>query len=347
MRNFLFSAIALISAMAQGCHAEVASKVISGQATSTGVSENMTEKRAIADALENFLYMSGGNLKSSILSENGEIIFDRIHFQSSVRIIGFDVLGKQRSKGQTVVSLRVFFDSKTNENSCSSLQKFAFQINSSDLFIEPGSPSMFAEFEQYLSTAFADVVSNHASILGHAIPLKPLDYNSLLNATTVKSQRGDLLRIKGQLDYIPESNEVVFHSKVLTDNRYLESELSPQRIKVKTREKSLLSLNRDFLRQKSEVFDELTSPLLNMLNRALENARCKPTFGQLKSKGNIYTVNLGVQDGINSNSIFMLNDGSTAAFKAIKVFDNESDLVALTSTRKNLSYANKRVYLLE
>ena len=54
-----------------------------------------------------------------------------------------------------------------------------------------------------------------------------------------------------------------------------------------------------------------------------------------------------MQDGINSNSIFMLNDGSTAAFKAIKVFDNESDLVALTSTRKNLSYANRRVYLLE
>ena len=347
MRNFLISAFALISIMTQVCHAEVASKVITGQATSTGVSENMTEKRAIADALENFLYASGGNLKSSILTENGEIIFDRIHFQSSVKIIGFDVLGKQRSKGQTVVSLKVFFDSKNNENSCSKLQKFAFQIVSNDLHVEPGSPSMFAEFEKYLDTAVADVVSTHASILGYAAPTKSLDYNSLLNATTVKSQRGDLLKIKGQLDYVPESNEVVFHSNVLTDNRYLEGELSPKRVKVKTREKSLLSLNRDFLRQKSEVFDELTSPLLNMLNGALENARCKPIFGQLKAKGNMYRVNLGIQDGINSNSIFMLNDGSTAAFKAIKVYDNESDLVALTSTRKNLSYANKRVYLLE
>jgi hypothetical protein len=230
MRNFLISAFALISIMTQVCHAEVASKVITGQATSTGVSEDMTEKRAIADALENFLYASGGNLKSSILTENGEIIYDRIHFQSSVKIIGFDVLGKQRSKGQTVVSLKVFFDSKNNESSCSKLQKFAFQIGSSELFIEPGSPSMFTEFENYLDTAFADVVSNHASILGRSVPARSLNYNSLLNATTVKSQRGDLLRIKGQLDYIPESNEVVFHSKVLTDNRYFEGELSPQRV---------------------------------------------------------------------------------------------------------------------
>ena len=102
-----------------------------------------------------------------------------------------------------------------------------------------------------------------------------------------------------------------------------------------------------FLRDKHEVFEELTTPLISMLAHALQKARCKPISGVVKLVGKNHTVNLGSFDGITANSLFMLTDGSRGVFKPVKIFNEMSTVVALTSSPTGSLYQNKQVYLLK
>ena len=343
---FLFFSFAILS-LAGSTQADVLSAVVNGRATMTGVDNTMIKKRAIADALENFLFLQGGKVRSSILSENGEIIFDRIYFESNASVLGFDLVDSQQDNGQVKVTLKVFFKAERNEAVCHTEQDINLSLLPTDLNIGAGAPNFSQEFTSYLDTALLGVVLEHANVLPHTAQTSDLNYANLLNATVQDIPPSDTLALEGRLRYSSESMDLTFEAMLNSDNRYLEPELFPVNVTVGTRYKSLLSAQKSFLRDKHEVFEELTTPLISMLSDALKKARCKPISGVIKLVGKNHTVNLGSVDGITTESLFMLTDGSRGVFKPVKIFNEMSTVVALTSSPTGSLYQDKRVYLLE
>ena len=347
MRNYFLSFIFAILSITSGALADVSSVVVDGRAIITGVDNTLIKKRAIADALENFLYLQGGEVHSSILSENGEIIFDRIHFKSNASVLGFDLLGSQQDDGQVTVTLEVFFNTKYSEDVCHTKQDINLSLLPTNLRVGSGAPNFSQDFNSYLDAALLGIVLEYANVLPHSAQTSELNYATLLNATVNDTPPGDTMTVEGILRYSPAAMSLSFEAMVRSDNRYLEPELGPIRVTARTRSPSLLSPQKGFLRDKHEVFEELTTPLISMLAHALQKARCKPISGVVKLVGKNHTVNLGSVDGITASSLFMLTDGSRGVFKPVKIFNEMSTVVALTSSPTGSLYQNKQVYLLK
>ena len=347
MRNYFLTFIFAILSITGGALADVSSVVVDGRAIITGADSNIIKKRAIADALDNFLFLHGGEVRSSILSENGEIIFDRIHFKSNASVLGFDLIGSQQDAGQVTVTLEIFFNTKHSEAVCHTEHDINLSLLPSNLRVGAGAPSFSQEFNSYLDAALLSVVLEYANALPPTAQTSELNYANLLNATVNDTPSSDIMTLEGMLRYSPESMSLTFEAMVRSDNRYLEPELAPIRVTARTRSPSLLSPQKGFLRDKHEVFEELTTPLTSMLAHALQKARCKPISGVVKLVGKNHTVDLGSVDGITANSLFMLTDGSRGVFKPVKIFNEMSTVVALTSSPTGSIYQNKQVYLLK
>ena len=281
------------------------------------------------------------------MSENGEIIFDRIHFKSNASVLGFDLIGSQQDAGQVIVTLEIFFNTKHSEAVCHTEHDINLSLLPSNLRVGAGAPSFSQEFNSYLDAALLSVVLEYANALPPTAQTSELNYANLLNATVNDTPSSDIMTLEGMLRYSPESMSLTFEAMVRSDNRYLEPELAPIRVTARTRSPSLLSPQKGFLRDKHEVFEELTTPLISMLAHALQKARCKPISGVVKLVGKNHTVNLGSVDGITANSLFMLTDGSRGVFKPVKIFNEMSTVVALTSSPTGSIYQNKQVYLLK
>ena len=281
------------------------------------------------------------------MSENGEIIFDRIHFKSNASVLGFDLIGSQQDAGQVTVTLEIFFNTKHSEAVCHTEHDINLSLLPSNLRVGAGAPGFSQEFNSYLDAALLSVVLEYANALPPTAQTSELNYANLLNATVNDTPSSDIMTLEGMLRYSPESMSLTFEAMVRSDNRYLEPELAPIRVTARTRSPSLLSPQKGFLRDKHEVFEELTTPLTSMLAHALQKARCKPISGVVKLVGKNHTVDLGSVDGITANSLFMLTDGSRGVFKPVKIFNEMSTVVALTSSPTGSLYQNKQVYLLK
>ena len=57
--------------------ANISKVTVIGKSFESGLGKEIARKRAVADALENFLIESGGTLRSSVLSQDGVIVFDQ------------------------------------------------------------------------------------------------------------------------------------------------------------------------------------------------------------------------------------------------------------------------------
>ena len=106
--------------------AEISKVIAIGQSFESGLVKEIARKRAVADALENFLMESGGTLRSSVLSQDGVIIFDQTSFNSDKRLIGYDVLGFQEVGNVTKATVAITYQNKADLASCSKKQKFKF-----------------------------------------------------------------------------------------------------------------------------------------------------------------------------------------------------------------------------
>ena len=95
-----------------------------GKSFESGLGKEIARKRAVADALENFLIESGGTLRSSVLSQDGVIVFDQTSFNSDKRLIGYDVLGFQEVGNVTKATVAITYQNKADLASCNKKQKF-------------------------------------------------------------------------------------------------------------------------------------------------------------------------------------------------------------------------------
>jgi hypothetical protein len=331
--------------------AEISKVMAIGQSFESGLGKEIARKRAVADALENFLMESGGTLRSSVLSQDGVIIFDQTSFNSDKRLIGYDVVGFQEIGNITEATVSITYRNKLSATSCRREQNFLFNILPVEIVLASNLPPVFSDFNSHLMENIANTLSAHAEVyIGHVNPkaIDDLDYTSLLRANSTKAVSSDTLKISGQLTYDADNELIKFHSSITTNNHYLQPELVSSLTTASARERGgLTSLYKSFLRDKNEVFSELSSDVSMKLTAALETARCKPKSAMLTLLNDQYVISLGSNDGLDENSVFLLENGQPHAFKALKVYDQMSTVQSLSSNQSQTSYLNKWVYVLE
>ena len=322
-----------------------------GQSSESGLGNEITKKRAVADALENFLMESGGTLTSSILSQDGVIVFDQTSFNSDKRLIGYDVVGFQENGNITEATVSITYQNKLGSASCRKEQKFLFNILPVEIVLANNLPPVFSDFNSHLMENIENTLSEHAQVLrGHVNPkvIDDLDYTSLLRANSTKPGSSDTLKISGQLTYDADSELIKFQSFITTSNHYLQPDLVSTSTTASARERGgLKTLYRSFLRDKNKIFAELSSDVLIKLTAALATARCKPKSAMLTLLNDEYVVQLGSSDGIDENTVFLLENGQPHVFKVGKVYDHMSTVQSLSSNQSRTSYLNKWVYVLE
>ena len=322
-----------------------------GQSSESGLGNEITKKRAVADALENFLMESGGTLTSSILSQDGVIVFDQTSFNSDKRLIGYDVVGFQENGNITEATVSITYQNKLGSASCRKEQKFLFNILPVEIVLANNLPPVFSDFNSHLMENIENTLSEHAQVLrGHVNPkvIDDLDYTSLLRANSTKPASSDTLKISGQLTYDAENELIKFQSFITTSNHYLQPDLVSTSTTASARERGgLKTLYRSFLRDKNKIFAELSSDVSIKLTAALATARCKPKSAMLTLLNDEYVVKLGSSDGIDENTVFLLENGQPQSFKVGKVYDHMSTVQSLSSNQSRTNYLNKWVYVLE
>jgi hypothetical protein len=322
-----------------------------GQSFESGLGKEIARKRAIADALENFLIESGGTLRSSVLSQDGVIVFDQTLFNSDKRLIGYDVVGFQEIGNITEATVSITYQNKLDLASCSKEQKFKFNILPAEISFANNVPPVFTQFQSHLMENVESTLSTHAAIFRETFnpeAIDDLDYTSLLRANSTKQVASDTLKISGQLTYDTDNELIKFQSIITTNNHYLQPELVSTSTTASARERGNLKLlYRSFSRDGNKVFDELSSDVLTKLKAALATARCKPKSAMLTLLNDEYVVQLGSSDGIDENTVFLLENGQPHAFKVRKVYDRMSTVQSLSSNQSRTSYLNKWVYVLE
>ena len=322
-----------------------------GKSFESGLGKEIARKRAVADALENFLIESGGTLRSSVLSQDGVIVFDQTSFNSDKRLIGYDVVGFQEIGNITEATVSITYQNKLGSASCRKEQKFLFNILPVEIVLANNLPPVFSDFNSHLMENIENTLSEHAQVLrGHVNPkvIDDLDYTSLLRANSTKPASSDTLKISGQLTYDADSELIKFQSFITTSNHYLQPDLVSTSTTASARERGgLKTLYRSFLRDKNKIFAELSSDVSIKLTAALATARCKPKSAMLTLLNDEYVVKLGSSDGIDENTVFLLENGQPHAFKVGKVYDHMSTVQSLSSNQSRTSYLNKWVYVLE
>lgn len=322
-----------------------------GQSSESGLGNEITKKRAVADALENFLMESGGTLTSSILSQDGVIVFDQTSFNSDKRLIGYDILGFQEVGNVTKATVAITYQNKADLASCSKKQKFKFNILPAEISLANNVPPVFTQFQSHLMENVESTLSTHAVIFRETFnpeAIDDLDYTSLLRANSTKQVASDTLKISGQLTYDTDNELIKFQSIITTNNHYLQPELVSTSTTASARERGNLKLlYRSFSRDGNKVFDELSSDVLTKLKAALATARCKPKAAMLTLLNGEYVIKLGHKDGIDKNTIFLLENGQPHAFRPTKIYNTTSTIQSLSSNKSQTSYLNEWVYVLE
>jgi hypothetical protein len=261
------------------------------------------------------------------------------------------VVGFQEIGNITEATVSITYQNKLGSASCRKEQKFLFNILPVEIVLANNLPPVFSDFNSHLMENIENTLSEHAQVLrGHVNPkvIDDLDYTSLLRANSTKPASSDTLKISGQLTYDADSELIKFQSFITTSNHYLQPDLVSTSTTASARERGgLKTLYRSFLRDKNKIFAELSSDVSIKLTAALATARCKPKSAMLTLLNDEYVVKLGSSDGIDENTVFLLENGQPHAFKVGKVYDHMSTVQSLSSNQSRTSYLNKWVYVLE
>ena len=319
--------------------AEVLSAHVTGRTLNTGVSQELLIKRATANAIENFLLQNGAKIKAITIVENGEIAFDQIRINSEHRLLGFDTLQHRSTKEYTEVKLNVYYGKIVHSTQCRDRQKFEFMFTGVKTNLSPDAPAFLVNIKKFLHDGIIDISANldfvqleyrSASINQ---PEFDLDYATIAAAQNIAkaTKPKSTLTINVKVSQVNSSDRVKANFYTSSSNRKLDSEIGIVSTNVELSVLSAPLFIKKVPRARNEVILDLITPYLTELRKVLNRISCEPVSTFLKKDGNQYRVDIGSQDGVNKNTVFLLEHDQTAGFAVGELFKNETHLIPLQS----------------
>lgn len=359
----LFSFIALL-ALPSTLASEVQTAVSSGVAYGTGVSAELSQKRAIVDALENFMLQNGGKLSSLTIMDKGVIKLDQLKISSEARVLGFNVLNEQVEGDKFTTTLKILYGNFDHEEKCKKPQQL--RLSYPKVIVKQGNntPAYLSNISLTLQHQIKAIATRQKSLNFVNVTTTTLekrsvnlaDYSSIVSAQVsdeknsaevVLSKNEHSLEVTLDLKYNEDSNLLtgIFWSS--SSNVALNANLERLETSAQTNRLALTLPFKTVPRNRSKIVDELLDPFLGSLEKSIELAVCSPKSAKLSQSGKYFNINLGSDHGVQKDSIFLPQNGQPTGF-VVKTLDaKQTTLQALEGTIEQPSFDGQIVYLLQ
>jgi hypothetical protein len=319
--------------------AEVLSKHVTGRAINTGVAQELLTKRATANALENFLLQNGAKIKAITIVEDGAIAFDQIRINSEHRLLGFDLVQQQTSKDYTEVKLNVYYGTIDPSDECRDRQEIDMLLAGVTVNLSPHAPAYLVNIKKYLLEGLADITAkldfvklerDSTSVSNTEFAF---DYATLAAAQIIKDEINakETLTINVKVKQVNSADHVSVNFYTSSSNKKIETETG---VVTTNAEISMLAaplFTQNVPRPRNEVIADLLTPYLIHLSKVFKRISCEPVSTTLRKEGNQYRVEIGAQDGVNKNSVFLFEDGQTSGFGVKTLSKHQTYLIPLQS----------------
>ena len=360
-RFFIFIALlALPSALAS----EVQTAVASGVAYGTGVSTELSKKRAIIDALENFMLQNGANFSSLTILENGVIKLDQLKVSSETRVLGFNVLNELVEGDKFTVDLKILYGNFDQKDKCERPQKLLLSYPKVIVKHAINLPPYLSNISVILQDQIKAIAARHKNlnfVNVKTITLNKLstnlaDYTSIVSSQVSDKKNSDdvvlsktehSLEVVLDLEYNEDSNLLTGRFWPTSNNVALSANLERLETRASTTKLALTLPFKKVPRNRSKIVAELLGPFLVSLEKSIELAVCSPKSAKLRQSGKFFKINLGRDHGIQKDSVFLLQNGQPTGF-VVKTLDaKQSTLQALEGMMPQSSFDGEIVYLLQ
>jgi hypothetical protein len=362
MRRFfyLIALLALPSALAS----QIQTAVASGSAYDTGVSNELTQKRAIADALENFMFQNGAKLSSLTIIDNGVIKLDQLKVSAETRVLGFQVIDKQLDGNKVTVILKVLYGGLEQEDKCTNPQQLRLSYPKISIKHANNLPPYLSNLSTILQDQIKAIATRqmnlqfvNAKTKTHKKPTGNLaDYASLVSAQTSNKKNKDKLILSND----EHSLEVALDLHYNRDGQFLTARFWPsstnialqaQLKNVETRaQTNKLAITLPFKlvpRNRSKIINELLDPLVASIEESIKLASCTPKSAKLQKFGKYFKINLGRHHGIQQDSVFLPQNGQPTGFVVQALDAKQTTLKPLEGTITQSNFDGEIVYLLQ
>lgn len=344
--------------------ADIKTAISVGSAFETGVSKELTRKRAIADALENFMLQHGAKFSSLTLVEDGIIKLDQLKVSSENQVLGFDVINEQNLGDKISITLKILFGDFKQQAKCLNPHQLRFSDPQISLKQVNMVPPYLSNLSMELRDEIKAVAARHKNLTFVKSGVRSVsransnltDYVSIV-AAQVKGQLdgGEApqennehnLKVTIDLHYSKGSEVVTARFWPTSDNNALNRHLRNIETRAQSYRIGLILPFKKVPRNRSKMIDELLGPFLVSLEQSFELAACSPKSSKLRKSGKLYYVNLGSNHGVRDSSIFLLQNGQPTGFIVKELGDKQSSLQALQGTVTQSNFDGEIVYLLQ
>lgn len=362
MRRFL-SFLALLS-LPSALASEVQTAVASGMAYGTGVSTELSQKRAIADALENFMLQNGAKFSSLTIMDHGVIKIDQLKVSSETRVLGFNILKEKVEGDKFTVTLKILYGNFDHKEKCKMPQQL--RLSYPKVIVKQGNktPPYLSNISLTLQDQIKAIAARQKSLNFVNVTTSKLkkqsvnlaDYSSIVSAQVADgkksaevplSENEHSLEVTLDLKYDEDSNLLtgIFWSS--STNIALNANLERLETRAQTNQLALTLPFKKVPRNRSKIVDELLGPFLVSLEKSIELAACLPKSAKLRQSGKYFNINLGRDHGVQKDSVFLPQNGQPTGF-VVKTLDaKQTTLQALEGTIEQPNFDGEIVYLLQ
>ena len=362
MRRF-FSFIAFL-ALPSVLAAEVQTAVVSGMAYDTGVSTDLSQKRAIADALENFLLQNGAKFSSLTIMDNGVIKLDQLKVSSEARVLGFNVINEKVEGDKFTVTLKILYGNFYQKDKCDNPQPLRLSYPKVVTRHGNKTPHYLSDISLILQEKIEAIATRQKSLNFVKITSEKLkkqnvdlaDYASVVSAQALdeKNQNAVVsfkneheLEVMLDINYDKDSDLLTARFGPRSSNVALNANLKRLETRAQTSRVAITLPLRKVPRNRSIIVDELLRPFLVSLEKSIELAACSPKSATLRKSGKYFNINLGRDHGVQEDSIFLPENGQPTGFVVKTLEAKQTTLQALEGTITQSSFDGEIVYLLQ
>jgi len=320
-------------------HAEVLSKHVKGRTINTGVAQELLTKRATANAIENFLLQNGAKIKAITIVDDGEIAFDQIRINSEHRLLGFDILQHRAKDEYTEVELNVYYGTIDPSDECRDRKEIDLLLAGVTVNLSPYAPAFLVQIKKYLHDGLIDITANldfltlESGSGSENNSEFAFDYATLAAAQIIKDEINakETLTIKVKVKHVNSADYVSVNFYTSSSNKKIETEIGVVTTNTQISMLAAPLFIQKVPRPRNEVIADLLTPYLVHLSNVLKRISCEPPSTTLRKEGNQYRVEIGAQDGVNKNSVFLFEDGQTSGFGVKTLSEHQTYLIPLQS----------------
>jgi len=362
MRRF-FCFIALL-ALPSVVASEIQTAVASGSAYGTGVSHELSQKRAIADALENFMFQNGAKLSSLTIIDNGVIKLDQLKVSAETRVLGFQVIDKQLDGDKVTVILKILYGSLKQEKKCANPQQLRLSYPKISIKHANNLPPYLSNLSTILQEQIKAIATRQMNLqfveAKTEIQEKPTgnlaDYASLVSAQALNRKNKDKailsnnehsLEVSIDLHYTRDDQFLTARFWPSSSNIALHTQLKNVETRAQTNQIALTLPFKMVPRNRSKIVSELLDPLVASIEKSIKLASCTPKSAKLQKFGKYFKINLGRDHGVQQDSVFLPQNGQPTGF-VVKTLDaKQTTLEPLEGTITQSNFDGDIVYLLQ